>query len=104
MKAAEAEPEHEDLQLRGHRERDGAEDEEGCAEDSEAAAGCGARCDQSAPVEQEPGAGDRQITSQYSCKAGSEDKAVAIEPMMPDEMPADPGTASDAAASIDARM
>ena len=49
-------------------------------------------------------AATNQTINQYGRNAGMDETMVASKPTMPDAMPVEPGTASDAADSIDARM
>ena len=45
-----------------------------------------------------------QICSQYSCKRGVEDSTADNSPIAPKAIPAEPGTAKDAAPSMQSRM
>src|SRR3984893_2421702 len=45
-----------------------------------------------------------QIPNQNLCKLGAKHKAVAMRPMAPSTMPAEPGTASSTAPSMEDRM
>jgi hypothetical protein len=49
-------------------------------------------------------AAQSQMINQCERNAGSEQRTAASVPTMPDAKPAEPGTANEAAASIDARM